>query len=294
MRQVYENERFDGLQNAENNCEKKTGRIECPDKSGGCNSMKTIAFGSTKGGVGKSTTSIMTSNFLGQAGKRVLSLDLDSVNNAMTFYYADNPEEVEEQSIAEAIMNGDIGHNIIGTNFKNIDLIPSSFKLVNFRTMNIMTLKRLLKTIEHQYDYCIIDTSPAWDNISLNAYFAADKIITISNLTQWNWKTINFIRDQIVLDLSEEYLNRWSILINAFKKPLTDNPENYLNMVESLFSESFDNIIPVRIPNKKSLAERYIDTGERITQSQEKIQLYTAIQDLVAYVVGEELQCEGF
>jgi len=254
--------------------------------------MKTIAFSSIKGGTGKSSNAIMLSNYLAQAGKKVLCIDMD-IQNSMTFYYAEDPNAIDDYSIAEALHRGPLDENIIQTGHGKIHLVPSSLKLVNLRTISVMTLKRLLKQIENEYDYCIIDTAPTWDNITLNALYAADQIITPILLTQWDWKGSCFFRDQMILDLSEDHLSKCRLLINAWRDPKTENPENYTNAVEALFQENFDNILKPRIP-AMSLVKKYIDTGECISFAKDKIRLYTAIRDMATIVAEENLYVEAF
>lgn len=254
--------------------------------------MKTVVFSSIKGGTGKSSNAIMLSNYLAQAGKRILCIDMD-IQNSMTFYYAEDPDVVEDYSIAEALHRGDLEGNIIQTIHGKIHLVPSSLKLVNLRTISVMTLKRLLKQVEQDYDFCIIDTAPTWDNITLNALFAADQILTPVYLTQWDWKGAVFFRDQIVLDLSEEHLDKWSLLVNAWKDPKTDNPDNFTNAVQSLFSDHFQNISEVKIPSM-SLVKKYIDTGEGISSAKDKVRLHSAVKELSNFVTEERLHVEAF
>jgi len=254
--------------------------------------MKVIAFSSIKGGTGKSSNVIMQSNYLAQAGKRVLCIDMD-IQNSMTFYYAEDPESIDSSSIAEALHQGNIADNIIETVHKNIHLIPSSFSLVNLRTISILTLRRLLNQISDQYDYCLIDTAPTWDNITLNALLAADQIVTPVYLTQWDWKGAIFFRDQIIQDLGEEHLGKWRLLVNAWKDPRTENPENLTNQLQELFTDHFENILPVKIPNV-SLIKKYIDTGESITMAKEKSRLFVAAEILSQELTGEHLDVEAF
>jgi len=254
--------------------------------------MKTIALSSIKGGTGKSTNAIMQANYLAQAGKSVLCIDMD-IQNSMTFYYALDPELVETCSIAEALHQGNLKDNIIQTIHPNVNLVPSSFSLVNLRTISILTLRRLLNQVADDYDYCIIDTAPTWDNITLNALLAADKIVTPVYLSQWDWKGAMFFQNQIIQDLGEEHLEKWQLLINAWKAPRTDNPENLTNQLQALFTGSFSNILPVRIPNE-TLIKKYIDTGESITMAKDKSRLFMAAEVLSQELTGERLEVEAF
>ena len=254
--------------------------------------MKTIVFSSIKGGTGKSSNAIMQANYLAQAGKKVLCIDKD-IQNSMTFYYAEEPEQLEACSIAEALHRGNLTDNIIETIHTNIHLVPSSFNLVNLRTISILTLKRLLNQVSDFYDFCIIDTAPTWDNITLNALFAADRIITPCLLSQWDWKGALFFQNQIIQDLGEEHLPKWSLLVNSWKPPRTDNPDNILNQLDTLFLNSFDNILEIRIPHE-SLIKKYIDTGERISMAKDKSRLFIAAEALSQLLTGERLNVEVF
>lgn len=49
--------------------------------------MKTIVFNATKGGTGKTTLSIITTNALVACGYKCLAVDLDMVNHSLSFYY---------------------------------------------------------------------------------------------------------------------------------------------------------------------------------------------------------------
>ena len=254
--------------------------------------MKTIAFSSIKGGTGKSSCSIMLANYLAKAGKRVLCIDMD-IQNSMTFYLTNDPNLVEVYTIAEALHKGSLLDNIIPTLDENIDLVPSSFNLVNLRAVSILILERLINQLGSEYDYCIIDTAPTWDNLTLNALNAADLIVTPVNLTQWDWKGAVFFQGQINQDLGEKHLSKWKLLINGWKPLRSENPDLLLNQLQALFDEEFDNIIPVKIP-ESSLVKKHIDTGEKITKAKEKVRLFTSIEVLSEELTGEYLDVEAF
>lgn len=73
--------------------------------------MKTIAFSSMKGGVGKSTASIFVANNLAARGFKVLFFDLDT-NNSGSMYYTigiDNIQELQQvKNTFEALSHNNI------------------------------------------------------------------------------------------------------------------------------------------------------------------------------------------
>lgn len=238
--------------------------------------MLKICFSSIKGGTGKSTLSILLSRYLASTGKRILCIDLD-IQNSQTFYYLDDSKIIENKNIALALQSGNIIENISKTSTQNIDIIPSSFSLVNLRAISPKTLSRVISQINDDYDFVIIDTAPTWDNISLNGIIASDYIISPVRLAQFDFKGANFYKNQIAMDTGQ--IENWYILINFFKSPRTKNPENLTNQYLSLFQSEFSNILDCMIPDTK-LAQKSIDTLEVISHAKDKMKLFSAIEML--------------
>ena len=65
---------------------------------------------------------------------RVLVVDMD-IQNSLSFYYLDNVEVIEEKNIAFALHSEKFKENILGSNYKGVDIIPSSFSLVDLRSV---------------------------------------------------------------------------------------------------------------------------------------------------------------
>ena len=158
---------------------------------------KVIAIGNFKGGVTKTTTSMVLAQGLAlRHGRRVLHIDMDPQGSATTLYGI-NPhaEVVGEQTIlplVEAYVEGkhfsmkDLPQE---TYWTNLDLIPSSTDLFNAEFMlparvhaspdtkfwNV--LGDGLAELKQKYDYIIIDTAPTLSYLTINALFAADGVI---------------------------------------------------------------------------------------------------------------------
>lgn len=235
--------------------------------------MKVITFSGIKGGIGKSSLAIMTSNYLSNIGKKVLCIDMD-IQNSLTFYYF--PTEYEEsKNIAKALMNDDLPGNIIKDLF--IDIIPSDFNLTKIRSLDLKTLQRIIKQVNDDYDYCIIDTAPTYDNIVLNAINTSDIVITPAYLTLFDLKALDFYKTR--LNNETDKIDNWKILLNKYKEPKTDNPDTELNQYISLFNDKFNNILNTKIPDT-NIIQKAIDTKIHITKSQKNLKLYNAISEL--------------
>lgn len=242
--------------------------------------MKTICFSSIKGGTGKSSLCILTANYTASAGYRVLVVDLD-LQNSTTSYYLDSPDEADRKNIAVALHTERLAENIIPSNYFGIDILASSLDLVKLRAIGERTLARILSVSDLPYDFLFVDTPPTYDNIVLNAVNASDLIITPVTFSQFDFKGALFYEAQLRRDTDK--LPAWHILFNFYRPPRSDNPDALRNQYEALFRDAFgDTIAPVAIPDT-ALIRRSIDTGESITTSQAKAQLYTAITSLAAY-----------
>jgi ATPases involved in chromosome partitioning len=241
--------------------------------------MKTISFSSIKGGTGKSSLCILLANYAARAGYRVLVADLD-IQNSASSYYLDSPDEADRKNIAAVFHSEHLEENILPSNYPGIDLLASSLDLVKFRAIGERTLKRILDSSGLAYDFLFIDTPPTYDNIVLNALNASDLIITPVAFSQFDYKGALFYEAQLRRETDK--LPAWRILFNFYRPARTDNPDALRNQYEALFRGSFENILPLAIPDT-ALIRRSIDTGEKITPSVAKAPLHSAIAELATY-----------
>jgi len=252
--------------------------------------MKTIAFSTIKGGTGKTSIAILLGNRLARSGQRVLMLDLD-IQNSLSFYYLADPGEAAERNLARALLERDLPGNILDSGYsENIKIIPSALELVDLRALNEKTLTRLKPQIAEDFDICIIDTPPSYDNLVLNGLQAADLIISPCRLAGFDYKGLHFLKGKIMEDLCCP--DSWKILINFYRKPRSNKEDNPTRQYLSLFRESFPNILPFEIP-ETTLIRKAIDTGETVSQAIAKQGVFNATAQLADLVAEKELVLEG-
>jgi len=143
--------------------------------------MKTIAIYSMKGGVGKTATAVNLAYCAAKNGNFTLICDLDP-QAASTFYF--RIKASKNFNASKFIKGGkNIDKNIKGTDFLNLDLLPSKLSYRNFDlALNALKnstkkLKAIFKEIEDDYDYLFLDCPPGISLISENVFNASDIIL---------------------------------------------------------------------------------------------------------------------
>ena len=144
--------------------------------------MKKQLFLNYKGGTGKTSISSAYGYCLAGMGKRVLMVDLDAQAHLTTCL---NQESLRyDKSLYSVMVKGDNISDIIRpTSLPSMKLIPSSLSLsaleVPLFKMHLreFRLRQVLKEIENDYDFIIIDSAPSINLLSLNAILASDEIL---------------------------------------------------------------------------------------------------------------------
>lgn len=139
---------------------------------------KIITVTNQKGGVGKTTTSGAIIAGLFKRGKKVLGVDLDPQGSlgfslGVDIESGNSIYEVMKGlvPIADAIRTTDHG-DIIPSN-----ILLSGAELEFNRPGREYILQDALKAVEDQYDYIVIDTPPALNVLTINAYAASNYLL---------------------------------------------------------------------------------------------------------------------
>ena len=182
-------------------------------KKAGSYSGRVIAIANQKGGVGKSTTAVNLTSYLGQFGYKTLIVDMDPQSNTTSGLGI--ADITEKSSIYNVLINGEnILQIAIKTQYKNLEAIPSSIQLAGAEIELVTSMKREYKLKEsldkyrNDYDYIIIDCPPALGLLTINALSAATEVIipiqceyyALEGLGQL-LNTINLVKDNLNSEL---------------------------------------------------------------------------------------------
>ncbi|MBE5964434.1 MAG: ParA family protein [Lachnospiraceae bacterium] len=175
-----------------------------------------IAIANQKGGVGKTTTSINLSACLAEAGKKVLTIDIDPQGNTTSGLGVDKNDSLNTVYgllIGECEIEDAILKNI----YENLDLIPSNVDLAGAEIDLIgidnreYVLKKHIEKVRDNYDFIIIDCPPSLTMLTVNAMTTADTVLVpiqceyyaLEGLTQLI-HTINLVKKRLNPDLEME------------------------------------------------------------------------------------------
>ncbi|MEG0857025.1 MAG: ParA family protein [Terrisporobacter sp.] len=150
--------------------------------------MKIISFFNVKGGVGKTTLTILTAINLSKEGSKVLIIDADTQANLTQFLYkVSHDDKTMFDGLADNITAEELIIKSPTDKYTNIDLIPSDLSLsvlseyLTTKTNREKSVWRWFKNnleILKDYDYIFVDLSPSYDLIARNFMLISDSIIT--------------------------------------------------------------------------------------------------------------------
>lgn len=142
--------------------------------------MITIALYSMKGGVGKTAAAVNLAYLAAAGSYRTLICDLDP-QGASSYYFR---IKASRSFNSRKFVKGGrfIDENIKGTDYPNLDLLPSK---LSYRNLDLaldgmkkskFRLRRVLSEVAHEYDYLFLDCPPGISLVSENVFNAADFI----------------------------------------------------------------------------------------------------------------------
>ena len=169
-----------------------------------------ITVSNQKGGVGKTTTSAALAAGLSMAGKKVLCIDLDPQGN-LGFCMGLDAES--GYTVLDALKGEvPVGDAVLKTELCDLlssDITLSSSGLEEVRREHRESILRdMLNPILKDYDYVVIDTPPALNLLTVNAYAVSDyliipmasDILSLVGLSQLR-ETVETVKGQLNPDL---------------------------------------------------------------------------------------------
>lgn len=156
--------------------------------------MYKITISNLKGGVGKTTTTVNLAYSFMQLGKKILVVDADPQANATPFFL---PRKTD-RTIKDVYRNpAHVKRSIYRTRYGNIDIIPGSTELEENDALHIDVIKKALDTVADRYDICLIDTRPAFEQLTITCICAADLVLTPVCLNKFCRDNLSVVDEKI-------------------------------------------------------------------------------------------------
>lgn len=264
-------------------------------------SPKIITYSSLKGGIGKSSLTILTAANLAARGKKVLVIDFDP-NNSTTVHFTsgiDNIRNVlQEKNVWTMYSTRNITNSIIPTFVPGVDIIGSSLQIFRMRSLGINDINIIFRRDKSEqvadYDFIIIDTAPTYDNTVLASVIVADLIITPVKLDWFNLSTSGFYQG-LLYDDAEKKLDSWFLLPNLWNQRLdsytTSDQYQFLQMfVEKFGTKCLSNKIP-----QANAISNYVNQRKKLSVNSSEnnprflaMQLNNYVTDLIKTLTGED------
>ena len=217
-----------------------------------------IAIANQKGGVGKTTTAINLSSCLAEAGKKVLTIDLDPQGN-MTSGLGVDKNELENTVYELMLDECSIKESMADTVVEGMKIIPSNVNLAGaeIELLGINEKEYILKNavdyIRDDYDFIIIDCPPSLNMLTINALTAATSVLVPIQCEYYALEGLSQLIHTI--DLVKERLNK-RLKMEGVVFTMYDARTNLsLQVVENVKENLNQNIYKTIIPRNVRLAE---------------------------------------
>ena len=229
-----------------------------------------ITIGNFKGGVGKTTTTLLFSYLLSEKGYKVLAVDLDPQSNlTKNINKTYNKELVANKNIFSALLSNQDTENSIQSLSENLDIIAGSWDMVYFEREahkkyyqkdHPKLLKVALSAIKDDYDFILLDTPPSTGILMENALLATDYVIIVTQTDDTDYDSTKNFYEYLVDRNNDESHNfqLLGVLPYLVGRSATDEAifEEYKNVFETeLFTNYIRTSARVKTWNRKGITE---------------------------------------
>jgi chromosome partitioning protein len=243
-----------------------------------------IGVSLSKGGVGKTTTSVNLAAGLALAGKRVLLVDTDTQGQS-SFMLGVKPKG----GLTELVTGELPPDEAIVQARKNLWVLAGGKSLAGLKRLidrkdygGEMTIAQALTPIEKSYDYVVVDTSPGWDPLTVNVLFYVNELMTPVSLEVMSIQGFGEFLKSIASIQKFRKEVQLQYILPTFRDMRVKTGSDFLGEIEKIYGDKV--CAPIRYNIRLSEAPAYGQTIYEFAPGSNGAQDY---RDLVRKVTGE-------
>ncbi|MBC7474862.1 MAG: ParA family protein [Candidatus Sericytochromatia bacterium] len=214
---------------------------------------KVITLVSQYSSIGRTTTIINISTWLGLLGKKVLIIDMDQKSTLTDFMGISAEQNVFglEEIILEQMP---LDSAIINTHIKDLAIIPyskneHSVGLSSIFENNLYALRDCIDLLEQKFDYIFLDTPDSHSQIFKASMIATDSVIIALKCESEELENISELINQVAEIKSE--LNNWlelqGVLITMYNNKSSTASQTFIKIKEKFGDLLFKTTIPINM-----------------------------------------------
>lgn len=251
------------------------------------------SFGLQKGGVGKSTTTGLTSFLLSEKGEKVLAVDFDSQGNLTQFLTGESPYKFVHKTVLEAVKEGDPRPYIHHVS-DNLDLLPAEdflsglgrWMYLEYKKSDMMLLlKRCLDTVRDQYDWIFLDLPPNLGEQTLSGIAASDFCVVVSMSEPFSMDAIE--RYLEIISATQQKI-REDVQLAGILIGMLDSRTSLGQYIADKVREDYGDFVFNTVIRRKSRVTEFSFQGiqNRTKQDKEALEMYENFIEELRYVVS--------
>lgn len=244
--------------------------------------MKSYAFALQKGGTGKTSISVSFAVELAKSGKKVVYIDCDSQGNSSSWLLNNFDHELadvlyEKIPVLECVYKSDI---------ENLYVIPTFGvggelkQWAKKETFPFIFQKTIIPVLEQHFDYCIFDTSPAFDEFEKSVFIGCDEIVPVLKLDEFSKDGWEIFTNNLAF-IEKQYGVRpifKKIVLNQQDKRIT-NQASYLEAYNAAGTSFEFIVVPKDTAFEKSQSAHTTIQDKRIRAKKETLKAITDLAE---------------
>ncbi|MFX0064966.1 MAG: ParA family protein [Candidatus Hermodarchaeota archaeon] len=214
--------------------------------------MKIIAFHSSKGGSGKTFLATNIGKAFALLGKKCVIMDCDISGPSFNTIFLSKTGSIYYSN--DILLNRSSANKAIcKTNIPNLDVIFADANpilgegLLSFQeSIHVHALRNLSNTgrqlSDLNYDILLIDTSPGFSPVSVNALLVAQTVIVVVRPDSYSLQTTNYILQTVYSKIKDSAIGskKFFVVFNQIPHAAPEEIENILTLYEMELRKNLD------------------------------------------------------